>query len=56
MMGKHLSELSVDELWLVVDGVHDAVEGERLDPRLREFSRAVGELSSALGVRMGRAA
>lgn len=49
--GPRLADLSAEELWLVVDGLHDAVDGVRLDPRLRGLTRAVGEMSSVLGLR-----
>lgn len=48
--GRRLSDLSAEELRLVVDGVGRAVDGGGVDMRLREFTRAVGELSSALGI------
>ncbi|SLG28756.1 Uncharacterised protein [Mycobacteroides abscessus subsp. abscessus] len=51
MAGPRLADLSAEELWLVVDGLHDAVDGVRLDPRLRGLTRAVGEMSSVLGMR-----
>lgn len=49
MSGLRLADLSAEELWLVVDGLHDAIEGRPLDPRLRACTRALGEMSTVLG-------
>lgn len=50
-MGKHLCELSAEELWLVVDGLRDAIDGRSLDPRLYAYMHALGEMASVLGAR-----